>query len=34
MVRGVILVAAGGLIGPSTPLGTSFRDAPVNRLGD
>src|SRR5262244_94177 len=28
MVRGVILVAAGGLIGPSTPLGSSFRDAP------
>jgi pimeloyl-ACP methyl ester carboxylesterase len=32
MVRGVILVAAGGLIGPSTPLRSSFRDAPPTRL--
>jgi pimeloyl-ACP methyl ester carboxylesterase/ketosteroid isomerase-like protein len=32
MVRGVILVAAGGLIGPSTPLGSSFRDAPPTKL--
>jgi pimeloyl-ACP methyl ester carboxylesterase len=32
MVRGVILVAAGGLIGPSTPLGSSFRDAPSIKL--
>jgi len=31
-VRGVILVAAGGLIGPSTPLGSSFRDAPPAKL--
>jgi pimeloyl-ACP methyl ester carboxylesterase len=32
MVRGVILVAAGGLVGPSTPLGSSFRDAPPTKL--
>jgi pimeloyl-ACP methyl ester carboxylesterase len=32
MVRGVILVAAGGLIGPSRPLGSSFRDAPSTKL--
>jgi len=32
MVRGVILVAAGGLIGPSTPLGSSLRDAPSTKL--
>ena len=32
IVRGVILVAAGGLIGPSTPLGSSFRDAPPAKL--
>jgi pimeloyl-ACP methyl ester carboxylesterase len=32
MVRGVILVAAGGLIGPPTPLGSVFRDAPPTRL--
>ena len=32
MVRGVILVAAGGLIGPSTPLGSSFRDAPPTKV--
>src|SRR4051812_29423351 len=32
MVRGVILVAAGGLVGPSTPLGHAFRDAPPTRL--
>ena len=32
MVRSVILVAAGGLIGPSTPLGSAFRDAPPTRL--
>jgi pimeloyl-ACP methyl ester carboxylesterase len=31
-VRGVILVAAGGLIGPSTPLGSAFRDAPPTKL--
>ena len=27
LVRSVTLLAAGGLIGPSTPLGTSFRNA-------
>jgi pimeloyl-ACP methyl ester carboxylesterase len=27
LVRGVILLAAGGLIGPTTPLGTAFRNA-------
>jgi pimeloyl-ACP methyl ester carboxylesterase/ketosteroid isomerase-like protein len=32
MVRGVILVAAGGLIGPAMPLGSSFRDAPPTKL--
>jgi pimeloyl-ACP methyl ester carboxylesterase len=32
MVRGVILVAAGGLIGPSTPLGSALRDAPPTKL--
>ena len=32
MVRSVILVAAGGLIGPPTPLGSSFRDAPPAKL--
>ena len=32
MVRSVILVAAGGLIGPSTPLGSAFRDAPPTKL--
>jgi pimeloyl-ACP methyl ester carboxylesterase len=32
LVRGVILVAAGGLIGPSTPLGSAFRDAPPAML--
>ena len=31
-VRSVILVAAGGLIGPPTPLGSSFRDAPATKL--
>ena len=32
MVRSVILVAAGGLIGPSTPLGSVFRDTPPTKL--
>jgi pimeloyl-ACP methyl ester carboxylesterase len=32
MVRKVILVAAGGLIGPSTPLGSTFRDVPRSKL--
>jgi pimeloyl-ACP methyl ester carboxylesterase len=32
MVRSVILVAAGGLIGSSTPLGSAFRDAPPTKL--
>jgi len=32
MVRSVILVAAGGLIGPPTPLGSAFRDAPPTKL--
>jgi pimeloyl-ACP methyl ester carboxylesterase len=32
IVRSVILVAAGGLIGPSTPLGSAFRDAPQSML--
>jgi pimeloyl-ACP methyl ester carboxylesterase len=32
MVRSVILVAAGGLIGPPTPLGSMFRDAPATKL--
>jgi len=32
MVRGVILIAAGGLIGPPTPLGSGFRDAPPTKL--
>jgi len=32
MVRSVILVAAGGLIGPPTPLGSTFRDAPSTKL--
>lgn len=27
LVRSLILLAAGGLVGPSTPLGTAFRDA-------
>jgi pimeloyl-ACP methyl ester carboxylesterase len=27
LVRSVTLLAAGGLIGPSTPLGTAFRNA-------
>ena len=32
MVRSVILVAAGGLIAPPTPLGSMFRDAPPTKL--
>jgi pimeloyl-ACP methyl ester carboxylesterase len=32
MMRGVILIAAGGLIGPPTPLGSGFRDAPPTKL--
>jgi pimeloyl-ACP methyl ester carboxylesterase len=32
MVRSVILAAAGGLIGPSTPLGSALRDAPAAKL--
>lgn len=32
MVRNVILAAAGGLIGPSTPLGSALRDAPPAKL--
>ena len=32
MVRRVILVAAGGRIGPPTPLGSMFRDAPPAKL--
>lgn len=32
LVRSVTLLAAGGLIGPSTPLGTSFREATQARM--
>jgi pimeloyl-ACP methyl ester carboxylesterase len=32
LVRSVTLLAAGGLIGPSTPLGTSFRRAPQAKM--
>jgi pimeloyl-ACP methyl ester carboxylesterase len=32
MVRSAILVAAGGLIAPPTPLGSVFRDVPPTRL--
>ena len=32
MVRSVILAAAGGLIGPATPLGSALRDAPPAKL--
>jgi pimeloyl-ACP methyl ester carboxylesterase len=32
MVRSAILVAAGGLIGPPTPLGSMFREVPPTRL--
>jgi pimeloyl-ACP methyl ester carboxylesterase len=32
LVRSVVLLAAGGLIGPSTPLGTPFRNAPHGKM--
>lgn len=32
LVRSAILVAAGGLIGPSTPLGSALKDAPPTKL--
>ena len=32
MVRSAILVAAGGLIAPPTPLGSTFKDAPPTKL--
>jgi pimeloyl-ACP methyl ester carboxylesterase len=33
LVRSVILLAAGGLIGPATPLGTAFRNAGAAKRG-
>jgi pimeloyl-ACP methyl ester carboxylesterase len=32
MVRSIILAAAGGMIGPPTPLGSALRDAPPTKL--